>query len=79
LGGPERISRLQFGEMLCRLTGYSSALLQPVSMEEHRPEAPRPRDLSLNIDKARSILKTPLCGIEEGIRRMLAYPLFTQG
>jgi len=70
LGG-DRIDRYTFGEQLCRLAGYPVRLLQKVSMDRDHGAAPRPRDVSLNTELARSLLHTPLLSVAEGLKRML--------
>ena len=70
-GGLNRVSRLQFGEILCEVAGYDRRLLRPISMDAHQLPALRPRDASLNCDKIRSVLQTPLLGVREGVMRMI--------
>lgn len=48
LAGPERASRLRFGEVLCEVFGFDPGLLEPVRMEDVPSPAPRPRDCSLD-------------------------------
>ncbi len=69
VGGPDRLSRYDFGIQLCRWGGYDAGLLQPVRAAEQRGR-PQPLDLSLNSDKARALFRTPLLGVEEGLRRL---------
>jgi dTDP-4-dehydrorhamnose reductase len=71
VGGSDRLDRFSFGRQLCEIAGYDVALLRPVLMDDHHLPASRPRDLSLNIEKARSLLKTPILGTQEGLRRMI--------
>jgi len=68
LGGANRIDRFAFGQQLCRTGGYPESLLQPVSMDDHQQAAPRPRDVSLCIDRARQVLRTPLLDTETGLQ-----------
>jgi len=70
-GGPERMSRLEFGRLYCQLSGYDQELLQPCSMDEHQFPARRPRDVSLNIDRLRSLLSTPIRGVAESIEKIV--------
>jgi hypothetical protein len=55
---------------MCQILGYDDALLHPTLMENHSPLAPRPRDVSLNVDKALAILKTRILSTEEGLLSM---------
>ncbi len=69
-GGANRIDRFSFGQQMCRILRYDPSLLQPIKMADHAPFAPRPRDVSLNIDKAISILKTELLSTADGLQRL---------
>ncbi len=70
IGGANRIDRFSFGQQMCQILGYDASLLQPTHMHDHTPCAPRPRDVSLNIDKAISILNTKILSTEHGLRRL---------
>jgi dTDP-4-dehydrorhamnose reductase len=69
LGGTERVSRYELGEILCSLTGFDNNLLQKSTMDEI-PNYPKVEDVSLNIDKLRSLGITPI-SIEESIKEIL--------
>ena len=43
----------------------------PIDSSELKGRAPRPADVSLSNEKARSLLKTPLLSLEEGLRLSL--------
>lgn len=68
--GSERIDRLEFGRILCEKAGYDAHLLIPSSMHDHATTAPRPVDVSLNVELAGQVLHTPLLSVEEGISHM---------
>ena len=70
LGGANRIDRYQFGLQFCEIAGYDKSLLRSISMKVHQMEAPRPADLSLSIEKAKSLIGIPLCTTQEGLSRM---------
>lgn len=70
IGGPERISRFNFGEKLCRKFNLSLAMIQATHLDERHLTAPRPRDVSLDISLAQSFLKTALLTIDEGLNEM---------
>jgi dTDP-4-dehydrorhamnose reductase len=55
LGGPHRLSRYQQGLVALEVFGLDSALAVPVSMADVPARAPRPRDVSLDIELARSL------------------------
>lgn len=68
LGGPERIDRFSFAQKLAACHGLKTEGFRPVSMFDEMPDAQRPRDVSLNIRKAQTLLTTPIPDIDEGIR-----------
>ncbi|HQQ00743.1 MAG TPA: SDR family oxidoreductase [bacterium] len=69
LGGPDRLSRAEFGAILAEETGLDPGLIQRISVDSSPTIAPRPRDLSLNSDKIRSCLGIHPLSVREGIRR----------
>jgi dTDP-4-dehydrorhamnose reductase len=52
LGGKERISRYDFGLLLCNVFGINSSLIIPTLQKDVKMAAPRPPDVSLNSTKA---------------------------
>jgi len=69
LGGLERVSRYQLGEMLCPITGFDKNLLQKITTEEI-PSYPEVADVSLNTEKLQSLGFKPRT-IEENILNLL--------
>jgi dTDP-4-dehydrorhamnose reductase len=70
VGGTERFSRYELGEMLCSVTGFDKNLLQKITMDEI-PNFPKVEDVSLNTEKLQSLgLKSR--SIEENIREFVA-------
>ncbi len=57
LAGASRLSRLDFASELCREWSLNPSLINPVEMNKINWHAPRPRDSSLDVTKATSILK----------------------
>ena len=55
LGGPERISRFEFGRLLCESLGLSNVRLNPCRQKDLKMSAPRPPDVSLDSSKARDL------------------------
>jgi dTDP-4-dehydrorhamnose reductase len=53
VGGPERVSRYEFGQRLVRHLGLSGELIRPMSRLESPAIEPRPADLSLDSSKFR--------------------------
>ena len=53
LGGTERVSRFELGEILCSVAGYDKSLLEKIKLDDV-PELPKVEDVSLNTDKLQS-------------------------
>ena len=68
IGGVERVSRYQFGQYLSELLETRADLIQKSNMSEIDFAAKRPNDVSMNIELARSVLKTELLDCGEGIK-----------
>jgi dTDP-4-dehydrorhamnose reductase len=51
VGGPDRLSRLQMGELVAAQLDASRTLLRPASRDEVSFPEPRPRDVSLNSNR----------------------------
>jgi dTDP-4-dehydrorhamnose reductase len=69
LGGTERISRFEMGEMLCSIAGFDKNLFHQIKMDEI-PNYPVVEDVSLNTDKLLSIGLKP-SSIEDNIQEMI--------
>lgn len=54
LGGVERVSRYELGEILCSVAGYDKSLLEKISLNDI-PELPKVEDVSLNTDNLQSL------------------------
>ena len=59
LGGPERISRYEFGKLLSETFRLSTARLNPCRQEDLKMPAPRPPDVSLDSSKATALGFSP--------------------
>jgi dTDP-4-dehydrorhamnose reductase len=68
LGGSERISRYAFGLKTAEVFGIDPSLVRRSSMNDVRPAAPRPRDVSMSTAKAEVLLETRLLDCGEGLR-----------
>jgi dTDP-4-dehydrorhamnose reductase len=70
LGGRERVSRFQLGEILCNLKGFNKDHLIKITMDEI-PEIPKVEDVSMNTEKLQSygILQK---NIEESIEEIFS-------
>ncbi len=74
VGGPDRVSRLEHGLAVARSFGLDTNLCRPARVADLPHLAPRPRDVSLRIDRLVALLgRTPL-GIREGCARMAHGP-----
>ncbi len=65
LGGNERISRYDFGMLLCSAFDLDKARLNPCKQSDMQMVAPRPPDVSLTSDKAFALGYQPLALAEE--------------
>ncbi len=70
LGGGERCDRYSFGVAFCRILKYDRNLLQATSMFDAHTPARRPRDVSLDVSRAASLLHTELLDVKDGIKRL---------
>ena len=69
LGGTQRVSRFELGEMLCSIAGFDKYLIQKIKMDDI-PDLPKVEDVSLNTDKLKS-LGIEARTIEENIREII--------
>ncbi len=69
LGGIERVSRYELGEILCSVEGYDKTLLQKISLNDV-PDLAKVEDVSLNTDKLQS-LGFKQMSIEESISKII--------
>ena len=53
VGGKERVSRVEMGEILCSITGFDNNLIQKISMNDI-PDYPAVEDVSLDTSKLKS-------------------------
>jgi dTDP-4-dehydrorhamnose reductase len=60
LGGPDRLSRFEFGKRFVDVFGYSRDLVRPIRMEDLEGVAPRGRDCSLNTERIKGLGFQPL-------------------
>lgn len=71
IGGTERVSRFQLGEILCAITGFDRNLLIPVTMDE-MPDISKVEDVSMDTSKLQSYKITQRT-IEDSIRALTKY------
>jgi dTDP-4-dehydrorhamnose reductase len=53
-GGPERVSRVELGELLCEIAGFDKSLIEKINMSDI-PGFPVVKDVSLNTEKLNSL------------------------
>jgi dTDP-4-dehydrorhamnose reductase len=69
LGGFERVSRYELGEILCSVAGYDKSLLEKISLNDIS-ELPKVEDVSLNTDKLQAFGFKQM-NIEESISKII--------
>jgi len=70
LAGATRLSRLDFASELCSEWSLNPSLINPIEMGKMKWSAPRPRDSSLDVTKASSILKIVPSTIVPSLHRL---------
>ena len=63
-GGPERLSRVEFGRAVAKALGYNPGLTQPALRASYSGVPRRPEDVSLDSRKLWSVLGVELLGVE---------------
>ena len=66
------MTRFEMMQRIAKKLGYDPGLIVAHDPESIPGRTPRPRDVSLRNIKARSVLKTPMVGLEEGLGLVLA-------
>jgi dTDP-4-dehydrorhamnose reductase len=72
LAGADTLDRMAFARLVCRVFDLDGSRLTPATTAQLNQKAARPLDGGLDVGKARLRLKTPLRGVEEGLRAMKA-------
>jgi len=70
LGGPERVTRLDFGKKLAALRGYNQNLIQAIKLEDLHTGYPRPADVSMDSSRITQTLGISLTPVEEGLEKI---------
>jgi len=73
LAGNDILNRFDMVRRIARRLNFDENLAVPNDPSGIPGRAARPRDVSLNNAKARILLKTSFCGLEEGLERVLAF------
>jgi dTDP-4-dehydrorhamnose reductase len=72
VAGPELLSRYEFAKKLAKTFGLPEANICSIPSDSTPQAAFTPKRLSLDTTKAARILKTPISGVEDGLRTMVA-------
>ena len=67
LSSPDRCSRFEFANEFAAQLGFSQELIKPTALEDGKLIAPRPPNCSLSNALAKSLLRTKLLPVSEGI------------
>jgi dTDP-4-dehydrorhamnose reductase len=67
-GGPERVSRVQFGASVARAYGFDETLIRPTRRLSHASPPPRPEDVSLNSEALWNEIQFKPKGVAEALR-----------
>jgi dTDP-4-dehydrorhamnose reductase len=70
--GPELLSRYEFAKRLAQTFGLSEANIRSIPFDSVPQAAFTPKRLSLDTTKAARILRTPISGVDDGLRAMVA-------
>jgi len=70
VGGCEKISKYDFGKKISRVFGLDENLIKPGTSEDIKFTAKRPKNTTININKAKDILNTKLLNINESLELM---------
>ncbi len=72
LAGADVLDRLAYARLVCRVFELDASCLMAATTAQLGQKAARPLNGGLRIDKARAELRTPLRGVEAGLRAMRA-------
>ena len=69
IGGPEALSRLEMGRIICQTLTLSEANLVGIRAADLQLKVPRPADCSLSLTRLQKVLKSPQIPFSEAIRQ----------
>jgi dTDP-4-dehydrorhamnose reductase len=69
VAGNGSCSKFEFAQKIAKVFNLNKGLINAISVDDINLKAERPRNISLNIDKAKGLVKTKLLNIEEGLQR----------
>ncbi|MEM2890795.1 MAG: SDR family oxidoreductase, partial [Candidatus Hadarchaeum sp.] len=78
VAGSKRCSKFDFGRSIAKVFDLDEALITPIEINDFKGfKAPRPKDVSLDVSKAKKILHTKLLDVDAGLTWMKE--LFEEG
>jgi dTDP-4-dehydrorhamnose reductase len=69
----EKVSRLDFGNMVAEVFGFDKSLIKETRMEYMKWKAKRPKDSSLNNEKAIKLLNNKPINVIDEIKRLVDF------
>ena len=75
LSGNTRINRYEMAIEIAKMLGFDPALIDSTDSNALKGRAPRPNDASMVNNLAKSLLETPFCSLEEGLKLTLNFKL----
>jgi dTDP-4-dehydrorhamnose reductase len=72
LAGADVLDRLAYARLICRVFDLDAVCLTPATTAQRAQKAARPLNGGLRIGRAQAALRTPLRGVEAGLRAMRA-------
>tara|TARA_Y100000034_G_C6909557_1_gene423539 strand:- start:9423 stop:10328 length:906 start_codon:yes stop_codon:yes gene_type:complete len=69
VAAPNNCSKLDFAKKIAETFNLDKDIITPISIGDLELKAKRPKNMSLNIEKAKCILKTKLLSINEGLTK----------
>jgi len=73
LAGNDCMNRVEMGWRIARRLGYPPELVVVKNSSDMPGRAPRPRDVSLDNTLARSVLKTPMLGLDDALDLVISF------
>jgi dTDP-4-dehydrorhamnose reductase len=73
-GSRNTVSKYEFARMVLEIFNYDVGLLRPITVDDARLSANRPRDTSLNVSKLERIQQQPAPTVADGLKRFASQP-----
>ncbi len=69
VAGSESCSKLEFARKIAQVFDFNDNLITEISVDDLNLKAKRTKNMSLNVEKAKTILKTKLWNVKEGLKQ----------